>query len=130
MKYVKRRDIDDDREIKSEIESKVNEITAELADKKECKVKTDILKLVINIQEEATKVDDVNIIRSNVQTLKDEIIRTEALKWYAAIYGFIFTFFLFFFCIYPLFYYCVAGVAKNDVLKAAIINENMIPKNL
>lgn len=74
--------------------------------------------------------DDIIAIRVQLQDLKDEIIKEESIKWYAAIYGFIFTFFLFFFCIYPLFYYCVSGVAKSVVLKAAIIGPNMIPAKL
>ena len=74
--------------------------------------------------------EDLNEIEDLVQQLKDEIVWKESIKWYVAIYGFIFTFFLFFFCIYPVFYYFVSQVAKSVILKAAIISKDMIPAGL
>jgi len=111
----------------NQIYSKTEEIIAEIEDKKEGKIKSDIKNLIIKVQNGATTLDEIIEIQNEVQSLKDEIIVKESYKWYVAIYGFIFTFILFCFVIYPIFYSFIATVAKSVVLSSAIINENMIP---
>jgi hypothetical protein len=112
-----------------EVDRQIAIINNDICDKKGS-VRVHIDKLLVECQRHDVTKDELDDLDDRIHILKDEIVWKESLKWYVAVYGFIFTFFLFFFCIYPVFYYMVSKVTTAAVLKAAIISKDMIPATL
>jgi len=68
-------------------------------------IRGDIDSLLVLVKNPNMELDQIVECEEKLHKLSNSIIHKESIKWYVGIYGFIFTFFLFFVCIFPAIYY-------------------------